>query len=399
MKKCQRGFTLIELLVVTVVIVTLMGIVFRLAGMGSESRARAITIKRMQRLENCLSGYYAAYGSYPPVPLQGRSRSIYAQTDTFGVQNSGDIRSARLNQISYNQIHEACRAQPVAALFPFRKERGGVSGMKEETLNEYYDGIIEAKNGARKGKYTSKFGLIKNRPKNTANWGASGDGDNVQVFQFGLMSFLLPRYLFMFSGEEHFYEDSQWGASNQLPCKLNDGKPFENWRDMVQYMNTSSNSKETRYNVGMIKNLTSQRVCARWMPNLEGIVTCGGDYTFYGVNITCTENFDNYLGNIPNDDGGVGQHELYVHVPNGYSGSGSSGGSGDKYLLNCMTVRDGWHMDLFYYSDPPYQSYRLWSAGGNRKTFPPWCDLDEFDSSEINTIRDWISDDFVHLSN
>ena len=89
-------------------------------------------------------------------------------------------------------------------------------------------------------------------------------------------------------------------------------------------------------------------------------------------------------------------HELYIHIPNGYS---SGGGSGDKYLLNCMTVRDGWHTDLYYYSDPPYQSYRLWSAGGNRKTFPPWCDLDEFDSSEINTIRDWISDDFVHLSN
>jgi hypothetical protein len=210
------------------------------------------------------------------------------------------------------------------------------------------------------------------------------------------MSFLLPRYLFMFSGEEYFYEESQWGACNQLPCKLNDGKPFENWRDMVQYMNTSSNSKETRYNVGMIKNLTSQRVCARWMPNLEGIVTCGGSYNFYGVNITCSENFDNYLGNIPYWDAGVEVHELYIHIPNGYS---SGGGSGDKYLLNCMTVRDGWHTDLYYYSDPPYQSYRLWSAGGNRKTFPPWCDLDEFDSSEINTIRDWISDDFVHLSN
>ena len=396
MKKCQRGFTLIELLVVTVVIVTLMGIVFRLAGMGSESRARAITIKRMQRLENCLSGYYAAYGSYPPVPLQGRSRSIYAKVDDFGVQNSGDIRTTKVNATPLAQIHEACRAQPVAALFPFRKERGGVSGMKEETLNEYYDGIIEARNGKRQSKYTSEFGLIKNRPKNTANWGASADGDNVQVFQFGLMSFLLPRYLFMFSGDEYFYEESQWGACNQLPCKLNDGKPFENWRDMVQYMNTSSNSKETRYNVGMIKNLTSQRVCARWMPNLEGIVTCGGSYNFYGVNITCSENFDNYLGNIPYWDAGVEVHELYIHIPNGYS---SGGGSGDKYLLNCMTVRDGWHTDLYYYSDPPYQSYRLWSAGPNGKTFPPWITLDQLNSGDRATAGEWMIDDLIGLSN
>ena len=42
MKK-SRGFTLIELLIVTVVIVTLMAIVFRLAGTGGESTARAKT--------------------------------------------------------------------------------------------------------------------------------------------------------------------------------------------------------------------------------------------------------------------------------------------------------------------------------------------------------------------
>ena len=73
----RGGFTLIELLVVTVVVVTLMGVVFRLAGAGGDSRKKAVTIDRLQRIENALSGYYAAYGSYPPVPLQGRSRSIY----------------------------------------------------------------------------------------------------------------------------------------------------------------------------------------------------------------------------------------------------------------------------------------------------------------------------------
>ena len=81
LKTRERGFTLIELLIVTVVIVTLMGIVFRLAGVGGDSRAQAKTLARLQRIENALSGYYAAYGSYPPVPLQGRSRSIDVQVD------------------------------------------------------------------------------------------------------------------------------------------------------------------------------------------------------------------------------------------------------------------------------------------------------------------------------
>ena len=34
----RQGFTLIELLIVTVVIATLMGVVFRLAGAGGDSR-------------------------------------------------------------------------------------------------------------------------------------------------------------------------------------------------------------------------------------------------------------------------------------------------------------------------------------------------------------------------
>ena len=71
----------------TVVIVTLMAIVFRLAGTGGESTARAKTLARLQKLSNALSGYYAAFGSYPPVPLQGRSRDIYTEVDRYEAEN------------------------------------------------------------------------------------------------------------------------------------------------------------------------------------------------------------------------------------------------------------------------------------------------------------------------
>ena len=114
----KKAFTLIELLIVTVVIVTLMGIVFRLAGTGSDSKARATTVSRLQKLSNALSGYYAAFGSYPPVPLQGRSRDIYTRVDShgsmgYGIQgrpsdrNTPAFESAEMKK----QIEAACRAQ------------------------------------------------------------------------------------------------------------------------------------------------------------------------------------------------------------------------------------------------------------------------------------------------
>lgn len=394
----KKGFTLIELLIVTVVIATLMGIIFRLAGVGSDSRRRAITIRRMQCLENCLSGYYAAYGSYPPVPLQGRSRSIYAPVDTFGVQKSGDERQGSLDP---KRIHNACRAQPVAALFPPRNtaERSQAMQKLSEACIHY---LGSGKNPVTK--YKNKFDVIKNtghfEAKSDSNWGeSSSGGDSMQLFQFGLMSFLLPRYFFMFTGPKGFYDGhsgkNQWSVNNQLPSRLDTGVPWQNWDSIRKIMGgDDKEGRITDHQAGMISNLTSQSVCARWMPNLQGIVTGGG--TFYGVNTGCSEN-DDYYFSIPGFDNGIEYGELHVHSRNGYAGEGGSGG--DLYILDCMTVRDGWHLDFYYYSEPPYQSYRLWSAGPNRLTFPPWYDINNFNATEISTIKGYIADDFVHLSN
>ena len=57
MRKLHKsGFTLIELLIVTVVVVSLMAIVFRLTGIASGTSKQERTVARMQGLENCLSG-------------------------------------------------------------------------------------------------------------------------------------------------------------------------------------------------------------------------------------------------------------------------------------------------------------------------------------------------------
>lgn len=157
----------------------------------------------------------------------------------------------------------------------------------------------------------------------------------------------------------------------------------------------------------MISNLTSQSVCARWMPNFKGIVSTihlPKYRYFYGVDIADTD--QPYLslphGFDPPCDlqGGsvtLWARRLRVFSQSGFSGSGSSGGSG--YPLLSMTVLDGWGNEFFYYSEPPYQSYRLWSAGPNKVTFPPWYDLSQYSGDDLNYIHRFVEDDIVHLSN
>ena len=66
-----------------------------------------------------------------------------------------------------------------------------------------------------------------------------------------------------------------------------------------------------------------------------------------------------------------------------------------------MTVRDGWGNDFYYYSPAPYQSYVLWSAGPNEKTFPPWVDLEQFKEDHGDhyekAVR-WMADDIKFMS-
>ena len=89
----KKGFTLVEMLIVVTVLITLMGMVFRLGSLGGDSTRRNVTISRLQRVENCLSGYYAAFGSYPPVKLHG-TRNIYAKANSHGIQSEDDENTA-----------------------------------------------------------------------------------------------------------------------------------------------------------------------------------------------------------------------------------------------------------------------------------------------------------------
>lgn len=367
----------------TVVIVTLMGIVFRLAGVGGDSRANAKTVARMQRIENAISGYYAAYGSYPPVPLQGRSRDINVRVDSNGVQGSpSDQNPANLSSPdteTKKQVEAACRAQPLAVLWPMFMYAGESS--KKSTAEKQVTAIAT--------QLKASFGPLRNVGGLALD---KSDWKDVQLFQFGLLSFLLPRYLFMLEGANEMYDNhprGQWAKNNQRPCTLDQGRPYESWERMQKDVLKQDSVSSGRASI--IENLASQSVCARWMPNFEGIIS--GGRRFYGVSTGD--------GDWPYLSG-----ELYVGLPerghrkvlrqfspHGFDSSGS------LYILNGMTISDGWGNEFYYYSEAPYQDYRLWSAGPNVATFPPWLDVNSFSTKEQKTILEWTKDDVSHLSN
>ena len=374
----KSGFTLIELLIVTVVVVTLMTLVFRLAGSGGDSRARAETLSRLQKLSNALSGYYAAFGSYPPVPLQGRSRDINTRVDRsgsmgYGIQHAAGEQSnitgskwdgnTEAAKTAARQIEAACRAQPVAAICPYRP--GGGEDQVIQTMSQVY-------HLSKIYKAIDNYGGFN---RDSSMWAEN------QVFMFGLMSFLLPRYQFMLDGLENIYRDhpeGPWEANNRLPFLMN-GTRLLDW-DTAQkafgvgpkYANgDNSSSADIRT---MLENLPSQAVCARWMPNLAGIVITTpvpSHTTFFGVDT-----------NDPHDYGHAASRWCVI-------GPGAAGGE-PIYAQMKKTVVDGWGNDFYYYSPPPYQSYQLWSSGPNGRTFPPW--MEKVQGKE-KIINQWIADD------
>lgn len=369
MKK-SRGFTLIELLIVTVVIVTLMAIVFRLAGTGGESTARAKTLARLQKLSNALSGYYAAFGSYPPVPLQGRSRDIYTRVDSYGslgygIQGkSGDRNVASLNSSEMKrQIEAACRAQPVAVGFPYNYK-----GTEPEVID-----AITTQLGIKKYQTISSYGGFN---RNSSDWSENN------VFMFGLLSFLLPRYQFMLDGEKNLYDKSNtngpWPSNNRLPYLL-DGSRLEEWKDVQDALlmgpdNVGRTTSPHPDQQAMLEQLPSQAVCARWMPNFKNIVTSRPVRTvteFFGVETEAPDDF------------GYAPDKWFILSQDGYDKEPS-------FVNGTKTVLDGWGESFYYYSLPPYQSYQLWSSGPNKRTFPPWLEPESGDRQLVNS---WIADD------
>ena len=384
----KKGFRLVELLIVTVVVVSLMGIVFRLTGIVGGTTKRQQTISRMQRLENCLAGYYAVFGSYPPVPLQGSSRNVYLKAMGNGVQSENETET----RLSWTAVRAACKAQPVRAMYPAARGQGDSYQKFQDGVNKYYEAggytkdvkaTVDGWRNATLVDLSKSSGYLKGCEDDTSF-------KRVQLFRYGLMAYLLPRYKFMLecvrdensgryrSGGFAPWGYAQWTYYNTVPPRMDSGTPFANWESFCDNV--------LGENEWQIELIPSQAACARWVHNL--VATADDPNIVSGQRIDV---FGVEVGNGRTIPSIAYPSSFELFDKGGYSASGSGSGSG--YPLYFITVQDGWDKDFYYYSPAPYQSYVLWSSGPDTRTFPPWVDLKSLSSDDFKTAIDWMADD------
>lgn len=395
----KKGFTLVELLIVVVILVTLMTMVFRLGAIGGDSERRAVTVQRVQLLENALSGYYAAFGMYPPVKLHG-SRNIFLKTDDNGAQSdsgeentalwgwanqNGDVTDSNAESVAWRQISAALRSQPMGCEFPFDEDHIDDINEASAELRRWASESSKMPDHVRQ---KAQAGFRQVRPEDVAAFRNETDWNKIKLFRFGVMSYLLPRYLVMMNGDIRFFNQyAQWSENNTKPSNAMTGDTME-WDDIQTYINSSLPTDLIK-----VANIPSQAVCARWLPTLKGALACNSPRTLFGVQIRGDQAVGQSLPFWDEDSGMMGGCELYS--PDGYGGSSD----GPFYALDSITMLDGWGRELYYYSPSPHQSYTVWSAGPNGKTFPPWVSRDSLPQDANQCISVWIKDDIVGQSN
>lgn len=407
MHMMKKGFTLIELLIVVVVLVTLMTMVFRLGNIGDESERRSVTIQRMQRLENALSGYYAAFGMYPPVSVHG-SRNIFLKVDEKGMQSdSGEenesiwgwlssdgasVQNWTAENRAWAQVKAACMSQPVSCEFPFDKSYRDLVMAASEALRSAASSA-EGLTPEQQATCAAGFddGVSENIGRHSKNKGKI-HWSEVQLFKFGALSYLLPRYLVMMNIDEETSNDidlwdfAQWKGNNSNPSDAWTGQKMP-WKKVQEYVLSDRNSDMMR-----VANIPSQAVCARWMASFEKTLACNMQRTLFGVDIR-GDDADSIPRWIDNGSGG-GYIRGAIYNPDGYKGSPAN-----NYILDCITIRDGWGNDFYYYSPAPYQSYVVWSSGANGRTFAPWVAREKLSGDANRCISYWTKDDIVGQSN
>gem|GEM_PF-865239 len=360
-KNCRydRGFTLMELMIVLVIIGILMSGVFMLMGVVGKNADVAKTQSRIQKAQNAISGFYAAYGTYPPVELHGPTNPFSSMPSEF--ESGTTIDGSTLNA---KACRMACRAQPVSFEFPYPQTVDAAINMVFGPV-----GVTGA---------NSAYG---DRAKTIREYSWS----EVQMFKFGLLSYLLPRIEIVgapkdtesFSTKhprQAFFESEQWKRNNKTSSVSGAGQN-QQLRDILRRQRQAEN-----------------REAAKWIPNLEGQVAGHGP-TIFNINLASSDRMsDPDLDGVLRSRMSEADQQIDHHHP--FRGPYSRG-SGSETVLYCSTLKDAWHRDLYYYSAPPYQSYRIWSAGPDGNTFPPWIPLASLSVSDRKQVAEWIKDDIV----
>lgn len=333
--QARQGFTLVELMIVIAVIGLLAAIVFKLMGSTSEKNRVAKTVARIERIQNALSAYYAEYGSYPPV---SQFECPDPEQEWPDDNPTGDPRPV---SFSSDTAARAAHSQSMAFEYPPDESQ-------ENEIDLAFNGQVRS------------AGIVLGGMDLRAS---TDDGNylKTQLFKFGLLSYLLPK--------AHI----AWGASTSS----------DRYESLFKSRLWSKNDPAK---VGGVANLLATQMAlekqthARWLPNFEKIVCNAPDTEIMGVWLRSDENWVNHSG-----------------VNSGINGAfrPRMRGTSTKFAVTFVTVVDGWNNELYYYSPPPYQTYRIWSSGPDAKTFPPWIPIDAKD--DFKKAAGWTEDDIVRF--
>ncbi|MDD4103388.1 MAG: hypothetical protein PHU80_12260, partial [Kiritimatiellae bacterium] len=276
--------------------------------------------------------------------LQNVMSAFYSEYGTyppvayFGVPDpyveQGDAFGDYQTPVPTSELKEAnakraARCQPTEYLYP--TPRIWNAGINQMYQDQQARNVNEA-----------MAGTAASRPN--SEW----ESDNgLRIFRFGLLSFLLPRFTML--------------GGNSDGNLTGDSSPEEAFIKSRQWRDNNPGSLREIYE-------REQLVISRWLPNFERFPLQG-------------------VGTVMGVQTGGGDQE-YMHLT-----VVTDPQSGQKHVLLYARMYDGWGRDFYYHSAPPYQSYRIWSAGPDDKTFPPWAT--PRNAGDQKTVKGWIEDDIV----
>jgi prepilin-type N-terminal cleavage/methylation domain-containing protein len=281
------------------------------------------------RLQRIQNAISAFYAEYGTYPPV----AYYGVPDPY-VEQSDDIgmysAPVAVSELTAENALRAARCQPADYLYPPpQKWDAGINQMFTQ------EDAISAN--------SALAGTVRNHADTRWN-SATG----IRAFRFGLLSFLLPRFTLMGGRDDGNLDGNNSPHNSFIQSRQ--------WREN---------------NPGTLKEVfeREQLVTSRWLPNfenlpLEGVGTVMGIQTGSGA-----------------EEGS--RHLKVVHNPS----------TGQNVVLMHGRAYDGWYRDFFYHSAPPYQSYRIWSAGADGLTFPPWAT--PRNAADRKKVEGWTRDDIV----
>lgn len=163
------------------------------------------------------------------------------------------------------------------------------------------------------------------------------------VFTFGLASYFYPRYWSTASvSPKEFYGDlDRDDVLESAQNKADKNRVINQWRDHNNRSGSRINIQDLNKDMTAIKKL---------MPLLDGVIE---SYVQNKQRVWTVKDW--------------GCAEYHGEGPHHFYGS-------REYANSAIVFDDTWDRYLHYQSNPPYDSYRIWSAGPNGATHDPACD-------------------------